>query len=54
MRKPAPHPLSHVSLVSALEMSMGINSIANASAAERENIRVRGKVNTNTDLNNIN
>lgn len=57
MRKTAPHPLSHVSLVSAPEMSMGINSIANAaavaSAVERENTRVRGKVKTNTDLNNM-
>lgn len=59
LRKAAPHPLSHVSLVSAPEMSMGINSTANAvvvavaSAVERENTRVRGKSNTNTDLNNI-
>lgn len=53
MRKAAPHPLSHGSLVSAPEMSMGINSTANAvaSAVERENTRERGNV--KTDLNNM-
>lgn len=57
MRKAAPHPLSHGSLVSAPEMSMsmGINSTANAaavtSAVERKNRSARGNV--NTDLNNM-
>lgn len=43
LRKAAPHPSSHVSLVSAPETSMGTNGTANVAAVVVASVVGRGK-----------